>query len=132
MAWFDLLNITLGGMRLVPDGVSRCPLRLQGPYIRVAFAGRRRHGWVGTGNGVISRVAQRMAGIGDKPQVQAVAPIISAVAAVGNRIGNGQNVSDHSDNYNQIHIEEVIDSKNNDHRELSVIRRRLEQPVNRR
>ena len=76
-------------------------------------------------------MAQRVAGTGVKLQVQVVAPIISAVADVGNRIGNGQNVSDHGDNYNQIHIEEVIDSNNNDHRELFVIRGRLLQPVNR-
>ena len=131
MAWIDLLNTTLGGVRLAPDGVSRHPLRRQGSYIRVALARRRRHGRVGTGNGVVSQVAQRVAGTGVKLQVQVVAPIISAVADIGNRIDNGQNVSNNGDNCNQIHIEEVIDSKSNDHRELTVVRGRLLQPVNR-
>ena len=86
-------------------------MRRQGPYIRVAFARRRRHGRVGTGNGVVSQVAQRVAGTGVKLQVQVVAPIISAVAVLVNRIGIKQNVRDHGDNYNQIHIGEIIDSK---------------------
>ncbi len=100
----------------------------------MAFAKRRRHVRVGTGNGAVSQVAQRVAGTEVKLQVQVVAPIISAVADVGNRTGNGQNVGnngDNGDNYNQFHLEEVIDSKNNDHRELSVIEGRLQQPVNR-
>ena len=58
--------------------------------------------------------------------------IIGVAAALGNWVGSGQNVSDNGGSYNQIHIEEAIDSKNNDHRELSVITGRLEQPVNRR
>ena len=121
MAWFDLLTTTLGGVRLAGDGVSRGWMRRQGPYLRVAFASRRRHGRVGTGNGVVSQVAQRVAGTGVKLQVQVVAPTISTVADVGNRIGIKQKVSDHGDNYNHNPIEEVIESKNNDHRELSVV-----------
>ncbi len=127
MAWFDLLNTTLGGVRLAPDGVSR----RQGPYSSVAFARRRRHCRVGTGNGVVSQVAQGVAGTGVRLQAQVVAPIISAVADVGSWICKGQNVSNNGDNYNQIHIEEVNDSKNNNHREFNVITVRLEQPVNR-
>ena len=82
-------------------------------------------------SGVACNAAQRVAGTGVKLQVQVVAPIISAIADVGNRIGNGQNVSNNGDNYNQIHIEEVIDSRNKDHRELSVIKGRWLQTVNR-
>ncbi len=67
---------------------------------------------VRAGNGIACNAAQRVSGTGVKRQTQAVAPIINVVADVG----NGQNVSDHDGNYNQIHIEEVIDSKNNDHR----------------
>ena len=67
---------------------------------------------------------------GNRP-AQVVLPITSDVAALGNRVGNRQNVSDNGDNYNQIHIEEVIDSRNKDQRELSVITARLQQPVNR-
>ena len=78
-------------------------------------------------NGAVSRVAQRMAGIGGKRPAQVVVPITGPVAAVGNR----QNISDNGDNYNQIHIEEVIDCKNKDHRELSVITGRWLQTVNR-
>ncbi len=119
MAWFDPLTTTLGAVCLAGDGVSRRPLRRQGPYILVAFAKRRRHGRVGTGNGVACNAAQWVAGTRVKLPVQVVAPIISAVAVavadVGNRIGSGQNVSNNGDNYNQIHINEVNDSKNNDH-----------------
>ena len=55
----------------------------------------------------------------------------SVVADSCKRVSNRQNVGDHGDNYNRIHVEEVIDSKNNDQRELSVITSRLQQPVNR-
>ena len=75
----------------------------------MAFYRRRRHGQVGTGNGVVSQVAQRVAGTGVKLQVQVVAPITVAVADVDNRISNGQNVSANGDNYDQIHIVEVIE-----------------------
>ena len=53
-------------------------------------------------------------------------PITDPEAAIGNRVGSGHNVIDH-DNY----VQEVIYSKNNDHRELFVITGRLRQPVNR-
>ncbi len=58
-------------------------------------------------------------------------PITGPVAALGNRIGIKQKVSDNGDNYDQIHIGEVIDSKNNDQRKLYVITGRLQKPVNR-
>ena len=128
MACFDLLNTTLGGVCLAPDGVSQRWMRRQGPYIRMAFARRRKHGRVGTGNGVACNAAQRVAGTGVKLQVQVVAPIASIVADGGNRVGNGQNGGD---NYNQIHMEEVIDD-NNEHPGFPLITGRLEQPVNRR
>ena len=84
---------------------------------------------VRAGNGVVSKVAQRMAGIGGKRQAQLVVPIASSAAAVGNPVAKGQSVSDHGDDYDQIHIKEVIQD-NNDHSELSVIKGRLLQPVN--
>ena len=129
MAWFDLLTTILGGVRLAPDGMSRRPLRRQGPYIRVAFARRRRHGRVGTGNGVVCQVAQRAARIEVKLQAQVVVPIIVAVAAVDEWGSNWHNVSGHGDHHN--HIKEVI-RDNNDHSEFLAIRDRLEQPVNRK
>ena len=62
---------------------------------------------------------------------QAVAPITGAVAAVDNRVGNGQHVRDKGDNHDHNHIEEVIHSTNEYH-EFRVISGRLEQTVNRR
>ena len=67
-------------------------------------------------NAVVCNAAQRVARTGVK--LQGMAPTGSAAAAVGNRVGRRQNVSDNGDNYNQIQIEEVIDSKNNDHHEF--------------
>ena len=55
--------------------------------------------------------------------------ITGAVAAVGNRVSNGQHVKDKGDNHND--IKEVIHS-NNEYHEHPVITGRLEQPVNRR
>ena len=88
-----------------------------------------RLGTNGTGSGVVSCVARGAAGIGGKRQ--AVAPITRAVAAVGNRVSNGQHVKDKSDNHEHNDIEEVIHS-NNDQHEDPVITGRSEQPLNRR
>ena len=49
---------------------------------------------VRAGNGVVYRVAQRIAVIGGKRPAQVVVPIAAAVAALGNQVGNGLNVSD--------------------------------------
>lgn len=49
----------------------------------------------------------------------------------GNRVNNRHNVSENCDNYNQIHIEEVINDDDN-HPEFPVIKGPLEQQVNRR
>ncbi len=57
--------------------------------------------------------------------------ITGAVAAVSNRVSNGQHVRDNGDNHEHNDIEEVIHS-NNDHHEFPVITGQLEQPVNRR
>ena len=80
-------------------------------------------------NGVVSRVALLATMIGGKRR--AVAPIIGAVAAVSNRVSNGQHVSDKGDNHERNDIEEVIHSDNG-HYELPVITGRLELPLNRR
>lgn len=82
------------------------------------------------GNGDVSKVAQQAAGIGVKGQ--AIVPITGAVAAVGNRVSNRENVSDNGDNLKRKHNhgEEVIDS-HQDHRESPAVTGRLEQPVNR-
>ena len=60
-------------------------------------------------------------------------PITGAVAAVGNRVNNGQYVKDYDDNHDHKHkyIKEVLHS-NNGHHEFPAIPGRLEQPVNRR
>ena len=86
---------------------------------------------VRAGNGVVSRVAQRMAGIGGKRPAQVVVPITVAVAAVDERGSNRHNVSGHGDYHYHNHIKEVI-RDNNDHSEFRAIRDRLEQPVNRK
>ena len=67
------------------------------------------------GNGVVSRVAPVAAGIGRKRR--AAVAITGAVAAVGNRVSNGQLVSDSGDNHEHNHndIEEVIQSNNGHH-----------------
>lgn len=93
-----------------------------------AVAGQR-HGRVRTGNSVASKAGHwtRESVAGDSQSSNSSAS--QTTAATGS--GNGQNVSDNSDNYNRIHIEEVIDSKNSDQREFSAITGRSEQPVNR-
>ena len=59
-------------------------------------------------------------------------PFTTAVAAAGNRVSNGQHVSDSGDNHghNHNHIEEVIHS-NNEHHEYPVSTGRLEQLADR-
>jgi len=82
----------------------------------VAVAGRLRRRQVAAGGGGASNAALPLAGIEFKRQ--AVAPITGAVAAVGIRGGNGQNVGDSGDNggdHNSYHVGEVKHS-DNDHR----------------
>ena len=88
-----------------------------------------RLGTNGTDDGVVSRVARGVTGIGGKRR--AVVSITSDIADGGNRVCNGQNVIDIGDNHDHNHIEEVIHS-NNDQHEFPVITARLEQAVNRR
>ncbi len=85
MAWFDLLTTTLGAVCLAGDGLSRGWMRRQGPDRLQTVARRHRDAQVRTGNGVVSRVAQRVAVIAVKLQAQAVVPIVGAVAAVDER-----------------------------------------------
>lgn len=87
-------------------------------------------GVAGIGNGAISKMAQRSAGIqesgaGDRPTHQSLTPW----PVPANRVSGGRNVSDNGDNYN--HVEEVI-PRHNKHPEFPVATDRLEQPVNRR
>ena len=133
MACFDLLNTTLGGVRLAGDGLSRGWMRRQGPDRLETVARRHRDAQVRTGNGVVSGVAQRVAVIGVKLQAQALVPIATAVSAVDDRADIRQNVGyngyDHDNNHNP--VEEVIYS-NDHHRGFPAITGRLEQPLNRR
>ena len=80
----------------------------------MAVALPHRHWMVRAGNGAVFNAAQPLAGIEVKRQ--AIASITGTDAAVGNRVGNGQNVGD-IDDHN--HIEEVNHS-NNDHRWIPV------------
>ena len=64
------------------------------------------------GNGVVSNVAQRVAGT--RVKQQDAATITRDVADGDHRVWNGQHVGDNGDNHNHNHIEEVKHS-NNEH-----------------
>ena len=87
-----------------------------------------RVGFNGARNGVVSRVVRSVEGIGGKGQP--VASIPGALAAVSNRVSNGQYVRGKGDNYNHNHIEEVNHSNNGQH-EFPVITGRWLKPANR-
>ena len=123
---FLLRSLTVGAVRPARHGLSRCCLGIKGPGHRLAVVRRHRQGKVRTGNGVISRVAQGVAGIGGNGH--GVTSNTSTVAGVGNWVGKEQKVRDNGDNHN--HIEEVIHS-NNDRHDFPASTGRLELSGNR-
>ena len=87
-----------------------------------------RLGTNGPGNGIVSGWRGERQESGGR---RAAVAISGAVADGGNRVSNGQDVTDKGDNHDHNHIEEVIHSNNEQH-EHPVIKGRLEQAVNRR